>query len=287
MIQKVQILLKSPQCTNSPRKASLNKTQVPTLKGYIYSPFNHFCFAMKKFFLIFSLFFLIACEAEEEMTDAAPRLSSYTVNDQLSFGSLIAERTNQLSFYASDDIGLKNYRLEVRDKACEVLVHIQTKPCQGRGSTIQDSFVIPSSLSARDYQLKLSLSDSKGAVSSLSKEFHLVVGPPSMSIRTDRSQYVPGNRVQFVGSVSDGEDLESLLIFIHRDEFVFDGLDTIGEVIYREFNGSNDTYYNLASTNKHIDLPNSMIIDTYKVVYILKDSDGNGRYFTGPIGISF
>lgn len=241
---------------------------------------------LRGFLLVVLIASFWSCE-RDEATATPPSLSNYKVNDQLKIHKLHQQEDYILSFTASDDALLTSYRLELVKDQTEEKITVKEKQLGQRQVQMIDTFNLSAAkgVLGEGYRLSLSVFNSAGLNRTLSQEVDLKDARPKMQVsRANPFQRVSeGSSVVFEGSISDYEDLEALEIYIYREEPPSDPV--MGRIL-REFPGTNDTLYVLNANDK-IDLPQSMTIDNYFIVYRLSDSNGNGIIKVEPLYIDF
>ncbi len=224
-----------------------------------------------------------SCSKEDEINNA-PEIGNLRINNSITFQSLRTDWTYQISFEASDDKNLKEYQLELLNPNGTRKALLLKEEKRGRKVFITNLFEIPNAIPGGDYILSLTLTDFNGATASLNREILLVSSSPSLMINTTLSSYNPGDHITFTGLVADKEDLEAFRIFVYkRNSNIF---DTIGNVIYREFPGSNDTLCRLDSTYQ-IQLPTTLPMDRYRAAYWVIDHHGNTSAYSEELSINF
>lgn len=228
---------------------------------------------MKNYLFLLALLFTLSCSEDPEPNES-PGLESFMINGNFNVNFLNANKDYDFSFRAYDDKNLKSYNLSLQDPDGNFRINLVDEELRGRELNISDTFNIPETSRAGQMDFVLSVSDFDGSSRSLSLRTNLIIFPPTLDLTTSKEVHQEGEKIYFSGSIRDGQDLESLRIFVHKEVFNGSPIDTIGEVFHLEFPGSSDIFFSPDSSH-FIDLPDTMDFTSYKIDYRVVDGQGN------------
>ena len=242
---------------------------------------------MKKAFLFsLTLAVLVASCKKEDPDTEKPVINSLTVNGNTSSVTLSAGSTLSFSISASDNIDLKQIKIDIHD-AFDGHSHSPNVPfssqtiynVSGKSATITPSIQVPAIAASGPYDILVYAIDASGNEAVI-REVELIITQagqaviditsPSLALDWD---YAIGDTIFITGTITDDIDLSDIDISLENED--------TGALIYdEEFPqvGTTDTTWDFNELNlqsKWIIIPATASLGHHGLVIMVTDSDAN------------